>query len=160
MTDISSNLCTNAVKCMELLHRLLFAWLVLAIVTAYLPDAAASAQVKLPFTDVNIPVSSARWACAVVIFFVGVAGCAILRSLRDLCSRLAETPYLQVVLTYPSLATLGTRGQRVLLGYGLAFVQYSSGYALWSPMPRAFGGAPDIGLAFLFATPMLLFAWE
>lgn len=160
MTDISSALCTNAIKCMELLHRLVFAWLALAIVTAYLPSAASSAQVKLPFTDVNIPVNSARWACAVVIFFVGVAGCALLKSLQDLCLRLAETSHLQVVLTYPSLATLGTGRQRVLLGYGLAFVQFSAGYALWSPMPKAFGGAPDIGLAFLFAAPMFWFAWE
>jgi hypothetical protein len=160
MTDISSALCTNAIKCMELLHRLVLAWLALAIVTAYLPSAAASAQVKLPFTDVDMPVNSARWACAVVIFFAGVTGCALLQSLRELCRRLAETPHLQVVLTYPSIATLGTARQRVLLGYGLAFVQYSAGHALWSPMPQVFGGAPDIGLAFLFATPMFWFAWE
>lgn len=145
---------------MDLLHRVLFAWLALAIVVAYLPSAATSAQLKLPFTDVSVPVNSARWSCAIVIFFVGVAGCALLKSLRELCSRLADTPHLQVVLTYPSIATLGTARQRVLLGYGLAFVQYSAGYALWSPMPKVLGGAPDIGLAFLFAAPMFWFAWD
>lgn len=160
VTDVHSALCGNAIKCMELLHRIVVAWLVLCIVVTFLPPAAATAQLKLPFTDVTVPIDSAQWACGIVIFLSGFVGCAVLSQLQRLCVRLASTEHLEVVLSYPSIATLGTPRLRSLFGYGLAFVQYSVGYGLWSPMPRYLGGAPDIGLAFLYATPMFFFAWE
>ena len=160
MIEVQSSLCGNAIRCMDLLHRLVAAWLVLSIVAAFLPATASSAQLKLPYTDVNIPVNSARWTCAVVIFFTGIVGCTILKQLRGLCLSLAQSDHLAVVLTYPSMATLGTPRQRMLFGYALAFVQYSVGYELWSPMPRLFGGAPDIALAFLYAGPMFWLAWD
>jgi hypothetical protein len=174
MSDVQSALCGNAVKCMELLHRIVFVWLLLCITVAFLPSAAASAQLKLPYTDVVIPVNSARWACGIVIFFSGVVGYTVLRQLRQLCAKLATTEHLVVVLSYPSIATLGTPWLRSMCGYGLAFVQYSVGYGLWamgyglwamgsglwSPMPSYLGGAADAGLAFLYAGPMFLFAWE
>lgn len=160
MTDVGSALCANAIKCMELLHRIVLAWLVVSVAAAFLPSTAFSAQLKLPYTEVNVPINLARWACAVLIFFAGVAGYTILKQLRELCITLAPTEHLSVVLTYPSIATLGTPWLRVLLGYGLAFVQYSVGFGLWSPMPPLIGGAPDVGLAFLYAAPMFWFAWE
>ncbi len=160
MTDTAANLCGNAIKSMNLLHRVLGAWLLLSVFTAFLPSAPASAQLRLPFTEVSVPVDSARWACTVVIFSGGIACCAILSHLRRLCEMLAQSEHLVVVLTYPSIATLGTPGLRATLGYGFAFVQYSVGYQLFAPMPEFLGGAPDIGLAFLYASSMFWFAWE
>ena len=160
MTNVGSALCANAIKCMELLHRIVFAWLIVSVAVAFLPSTASTAQLKLPYTDVNVPINSARWACAVVIFFTGVAGYTILKQLRELCITLASTEHLTVVLSYPSIATLGTPWLRVLLGYGFAFIQYSVGFGLWSPMPPLFGGSPDVGLAFIYAAPMFWFAWE
>ena len=160
MSDVTSALCGNAIKCMDLLHRIVFAWLLLCIAVAFLPSAAASAQLKLPYTDVAIPINSARWACGIAIFFAGVVGYTVLVQLRQLCVRLATTEYLVVVLSYPSIATLGTPWLRSVCGYSLAFVQYSVGYGFLSPMTSYWGGAPDAGLAFLYAGPMFFFAWE
>ncbi|MGU5738815.1 hypothetical protein [Aeromonas caviae] len=158
MNDINSALCGNAVKCMELLHRLLFAWALLCIAAAYLPSVE-NTSLQLPFVDVNVPVDSARWTCAVAIFIMGVVGCATLQQLHGLCKHLEDSDHLIVILTHPSIATLGTPWQRQLLGYSFAFVQYSVGIALWSPMPEMFGGRPDFGLAFLYSSSMFFFAW-
>lgn len=144
---------------MELLHRLLGIWAVMCLATAYLPSVD-STPLKLPFVDINVPVDSARWTCAVVIFIFGVIGCATLKHLRGLCQRLEGTDHLIVVLTYPSIATLGSPWQRQLLGYSFAFAQYWVGVALWSPMPEMFGGQPDFGLAFAYAGSMFWFAWD
>ncbi|GDY37184.1 hypothetical protein ACINB_30760 [Acidovorax sp. NB1] len=160
MTDVNSSIRENAIRCLDLLHRLLGVWLVLCLIAAYLPTASNGAQLRLPFTDVNVPVNSARWTCAVAIFVVGVVGCVMLRQVRDLCAYLSSTEHVAVVLTYPSIATLGSPRQRMLFGQALAGIQYFVGIQLWSPMPRMFGGAPDIGLAFLYAVPMFWFAWD
>ncbi|MGL6613591.1 hypothetical protein ACSZN8_06830 [Aeromonas caviae] len=158
MNEINNALCGNAIKCMELLHRLLGMWALLCLATAYLPTVE-NTLLKLPFVDVDVPVDSARWTCAVVIFIVGIVGCATLKKLQELSKHLEGTDSLIVVLTHPSIATLGAPWQRLLLGYGLAFVQYSVGVALWSPMPEMFGGRPDFGLAFLYSSSMFFFAW-
>ena len=160
MTDVNTSLAGNAIKCMDLMHRILSAWLVLSLIAAFLPSSADDAQLRLPFTEITVPINSARWACAVVIFFAGFIVCAILKQLRELCVFLEQSEYLQVVLSYPALATLGAPWQRAFVGYGLAFIQYSVGYQLFSPMPPMFGSAPDIGLAFLYSGPMFLVAWE
>lgn len=160
MTDVNTSLCENAIRCMNLLHRLLGVWLFLCLIAAYLPTASTGAQLQLPFTEVNVPVDSARWTCAVAIFVAGIVGCVMLRQVRGLCAYLSRTEHVAVVLTYPSIATLGTPGQRMFFGQALAGIQYFVGIQLWSPMPRMFGGAPDIGLAFLYAAPMFWFAWD
>lgn len=159
MSSVDTALAANAMKCMELLHRLLTVCLLLALVAAFLPSSATT-ELKLPYIDVVIPVNSARWVCGVVIFFLGFCGCAILEQLRAISGALADSDQLQIVLTYPSIATLGTPGQRMLVGYALAFIQYSVGFEMFSPMPNFMGGSPDIGLAFLYAFPMFLFAWK
>jgi len=160
MTNVSSALCSNAIRCMELLHRIVIAWLLLCIAAAFMPTAAAGVQLKLPYTDVTIPINSARWACGIVIFLSGIVGYTVLVQLKHLCIKLATTEHLEVALSYPSIATLGTPRLRSVCGYGLAFVQYSVGYGFWSPMPSYLGGSPNIGLAFLYSVPMFVFAWE
>lgn len=159
MTNSTNSICGNAIKSMDLLHRVLGVWLLLSIFTAFLPSPPASTQLKLPFTEVSIPVNSARWACTIIIFLGGIACCTVLSHLRRLCDMLAESEQLSVVLTYPSVATLGTPGLRAVLGYGFAFVQYSVGYQMFAPMPPLFGGTPSTGLAFLYASSMFWFAW-
>lgn len=159
MADVNASVGANAVKSVELLHRMLGYWLVLCLVAAYLPATKSGAQLKLPFTEVAVPVNTARWSCAIVIFLVGAVGCVMLKHLRDLCVFLSKTEEIAVVLTYPSVATVGTPRKRFIFGLALAGIQYSVGIQLWSPMPEMFGGRPDFGLAFLYAGPMVLFAW-
>jgi hypothetical protein len=160
MQELHTALSENAIRCMELLHRVLGVWLLLCLVAAYVPSVSGNAELKLPFADVKVPVNSAKWTLAFTIFFVGIAASAILRRLRHICLALGDSERLAVVLTYPSVATLGTRRLRALFGYGLAFVQYAVGYELVAPMPQFLGGSPDIGLSFIYAGSAFFFTWE
>lgn len=153
-------LAENAFKSFDMLHRILGVWLILCIVAAFLPATPQSAQLKLPFTEINIPSDSARWACMVVIFLSGVACCAVLRHIREICVQLSSTEYLAVVISYPSIATIGTPFFRMFSGYALTTVQYFVGYQFFAPMPHFLPGSQSSGLAFLYACSMLWFTYD
>lgn len=158
MKKTSEMLFENAVRCVELIHRLMLAFVVLVIFVAYIPAKESGVPLTLPLAQVSIPVDTARWGCIAVIFSIGLLCSALLKRLSDLCSLLIGSEYLQVLLTYPSVATLGKPWQRWAVGISLMAAQYFAGYMLLYPMDKFLDGSPDVGLAFAYAVPMYFFA--
>jgi hypothetical protein len=151
-----SRLYDNATKTVDLLHRLLLAWLILCVSYAYLPQKASMPIALLPWT-VDIPNITTRWAIVLSIFCTGLIGSALISNLRRICSSLNDEDTLQAIYTYPSVATLGRPKLRWLFlnmassmqfFLGLDFVVRTAGVAnsYWA-----------IGLAFLYTVPFILF---
>lgn len=153
---MSDSLRDNAKKCMDTLHKLLGAWFVLITLTTYLPVSPASAQIKLPLTDVTIPSDSVRWACMFAIFFVGVVGQSIIEMLKRLSIEIANIEKVNVILSYPSITTLGTPVSRGFFCICLAFIQHMVAAQVLPPW-HLWGGDMRLVAAFLFCSPMLFF---
>lgn len=156
MSDLHKLLYDNAIKCMELLHKILAVWCFLTLMVAFLPTGSDSAQLKLPILEFSVPYNSTRWIGGILIFVAGFFAQELLKKLEGICASLKDGEHLEAVLTYPSIATIGTPGQRGFSGLVLAFIQYSAGATL-IPKMHLFGSDAHFGLAFLYCAPMLFF---
>lgn len=154
MSDTSPGLRDNAIHCICLLHRVLGAGLLLSLIVVCLPTAINETTLSLQFINLAVPIHAARWTCAAILLLFSFAALAILKQLQELYIDLATTEYRKVIQTYPSVATLGEPTHRLLFGYILALIWFIIGSSLLTPT-YFLGGRADLGIAFLYAVPMI-----
>lgn len=155
MSDIESGLAQNANKSIDLLHRSLMLWFTLCLITVYLPETEASAQIALSISEIAIPIDSVRSVGATAIFLLSIVFMLLLSHHRKICNRLAETNYIKILLTYPSIATIGSKNMRGSLFIGLAFIQYFVGVSVFAGIPEFLGDGTIYGVCFAFCSPLL-----
>lgn len=147
----------NAVRTMDMIHHVLLLWLFLCLAYFFLPAKSASVPVNLPFTTLELPNGTLRWACFVIIFAVGFVASALVSHLSGIYRALSDPGYIQAIRTYPSIVTVGSPLTREIYLFLAAVIQYLVG-------ADALGGITGLGshwingLSWLYVAPMLWFS--
>lgn len=156
MREIEKALIGNAIRSLDLLHRVLFVWALLALTYLLLPGNITQATVKLSFSDLQVPASIARLLVVSLLFLVPFIGHALLDNARRAMDLLAEPDRVVLISTYPSLATTEARSMRLLFGFALVYTQYWIALGFITPSDGIFWDY-RFGMAFAFCAPMVFF---
>jgi hypothetical protein len=132
-TDTGSAIAANAIRCIDLLHRLLLFWILLALALLFSPPSGSTVALKLPFTELSVPALLAKILLASVLFLVGFAARELLLQLKDVARKLIGSDHLLVVLTYPSIATIRNPSSRVMAGLLITYSQVLLELSLFGP---------------------------
>lgn len=157
MTDVEKALVANATRCFDLLHRTLLLWGALLLAYFLLPHGPESATIKLSFSEFQVPSTVAKVLLLSGVILLGFFAESLLQSVLGLATRLENSEVLITILTYPSIATLRSRGMRALFGLGLSYMQYSAALGYLSPA-NPFLWEYRFGVAFALCAPMIFFA--